>query len=74
MYFVIETQTNGNVGSGIISGHETKDAAENTYHTVLASAAISSVEKHGAFLISDDFRYFKRELYDRTNPEPLEDE
>jgi len=71
-YFVIETQANGETASGILTTHSSEGEAEQKYHLILSAAAVSQIEKHGAILIRDDLRVFKREIYDRTNPEPLE--
>ena len=68
-FFVIECQTNGDTASTIPVWYADKAQAESKYHQILSAAATSSVEKHGAILLNDDFRTFKRELYDRTNPE-----
>lgn len=54
MYFVIELQTNGGQTANIVSAYETREAAESKYHTILAAAAISSVEKHAAVIITEE--------------------
>ena len=72
-YFVIETQANGDSGSAIVNNYTSENVAEQKYHQILSAAAVSNIEKHGAILISDDLRIFKREIYDRTNPEPIEE-
>jgi len=54
MYFVIELQTNGGQTANIVTSHATREEAESKYHTVLAAAAVSSVEKHAAVMISDE--------------------
>ena len=53
-YIVIEIQKNasGKV-STIVTQHADRLAAEGKYHTILASAATSSVAQHGAVLLTD---------------------
>ena len=54
MYFVIELQTNGGSTAHLVTSHATREAAESKYHTVLAAAAVSSVEKHAAIIVSEE--------------------
>ncbi len=54
MYFVIELQTTGGQTAHLVSSHATREAAERKYHTILAAAAISSVEKHAAAIITEE--------------------
>jgi len=54
-YIVIEIQTaaDGTVGN-LVTAHETRSEAESKYHSVLASAAISSIPQHAAALLASD--------------------
>lgn len=54
MYFVIELQTNGGQTAHLVTSHATREAAESKYHTVLAAAAVSAVEKHAAIIVSEE--------------------
>jgi hypothetical protein len=54
MYFVIELQTNNGQTAYLVTSHATRAEAESKYHTVLSAAAVSSVEKHAAILVSDE--------------------
>lgn len=54
MYFVIELQTNNGQTANIVTSHATREAAESKYHTVLAAAAVSAVEKHAAVMVSEE--------------------
>ena len=54
MFFVIETQTNDGVGSTIVTTFADRNEAESKFHDILKSAAISSVQKHGAVILSED--------------------
>ena len=53
-YVVVELQKNGDTMSNIVTAHNTLEEAEYKFHTVAASAAISSVEKHAVTLLNDD--------------------
>lgn len=64
MYIVVETQTNtnGTVGT-LINSFEEQNAAENKYHQILASAAISALPFHSAFMLTDEGLMVKSECY-----------
>ena len=66
-WFVIETQETGDTASSISTAYPSKEVAEQAYHTVLAYASVSEVDRHGAVLISSDYRFFKNEVYDKTS-------
>lgn len=55
MYIVIELQKNadGHV-SNIVTEHATLAEAESKYHSVLASAAISTIPVHSAIIVSEE--------------------
>jgi len=55
MFFVIELQkqANGSVGN-IVTSHETQEAAESKYFSVLAAAAVSELPVHAAALLSEE--------------------
>ena len=44
VYYVIESQVNGETGSVIPTAYTDKALAEQAYHTSLAAAAVSSVQ------------------------------
>lgn len=64
MYIVVETQTNtnGTVGT-LINSFEEQNAAESKYHQILASAAISTLPFHCAFMLTDEGLMVKSECY-----------
>ena len=66
MYIVIELQTNGGQTANIVTAHADLNSAESQYHSILASAAVSSVEIHAAVLISDEGFPLKNECYKHT--------
>lgn len=53
-YLVIELQKSeqGTVAN-IVTQHDTRNAAESKYHTILAAAAVSNVYQHSAVLLTD---------------------
>ena len=63
-FTVIELQ-NGIVGANVWT-YDTINAAEAKYHSVLAAAAVSSVEVHSAVLLNDSGFCVKHESY--THP------
>lgn len=64
MYLVIEIQkTNNGSLSAITTTHESRDEAEQKYHTVLAYAAVSSVNVHSAVMLDDTGMRIKGETY-----------
>ena len=65
MYIVMEIQK-GNTASTIVNSYETLNEAENKYHTILAYAAISSVLKHSAVLLTEEGDYIKHECFEHT--------
>lgn len=71
VWYVIEVQTNNGQGAAIPTAYTDRDTAEQKYHMILSAAAVSSVEQHGAILISSDMREFRREYYDRTGEETI---
>ena len=64
MYIVLETQTNseGQVAT-LINQFEDEFAADSKFHQILASAAISDIPIHTAFILTDDGRAIRAESY-----------
>lgn len=65
VYYVLETQTNED-GTGAVLPAIVKtdlNEAESEYHRILHYAAISSVYKHGAVIITEDDVVIKKESY-----------
>lgn len=63
-YLVIEIQksTTGEVAN-IVTSHNTLNEAESKYHTILASAAISSVPVHSAVILNETGFCVKNQSY-----------
>ena len=53
MYLVIEIQKNGDNISTLVDSFSNLNQAKSKYHTILAAASISSVDRHGACLLDD---------------------
>ena len=70
VYIVVELQTaaNGTV-SNIVTTHADFNSAESKFHTVLAAAAISSVPKHAAILMSEEGFPMRHECYTHIEEE-----
>lgn len=63
MYIVTEVQVNQNNEVAVLnSSYDNYNQAVSKYHTVLAAAAISNVDRHGAFLYTED-GYIAQECY-----------
>lgn len=63
MYLVIELQTNGDTMANLAWAYSSKEQAEQKYHTVLAAAAVSTVETHTALIMNAEGTVIKRETY-----------
>ena len=67
MYYVFELQTYGNgTGSAIPMSYDNLPAAESKYYLILSAAAVSSVYRHGAVLMTEEGFTLKQEVY--THP------
>lgn len=53
-YIVMEIQNSGNTTATIVTTHDTYLDAQNKYHNILAAAAISTVESHGAVVLTSE--------------------
>ena len=62
MFIVMEIQKS-NTAATIVNTYETRNEAENKYHTILAAAAVSSVPQHAAVLLDDNGEYIKSECF-----------
>ncbi len=60
MYIVLEIQDT----AVLVNSYDTRNEAENKYHTILAYAAISTVEKHSAVMITNDGTFIKSESFE----------
>lgn len=53
MYIVIEMQTNGTTTATLTNAYANKNIAYQKYHTILASASVSSVGIHTALIMNE---------------------
>lgn len=63
MIFVIETQVNGSNGAVIPFSFTDREQAEAKYHSLLAVAAVSNVERHSVVMINEYGFLIKSETY-----------
>lgn len=60
MYIVLEIQDT----AVLVNSYDTRNEAENKYHTILAYAAVSSVEMHAAVMLNEDGSFVKSECFE----------
>ena len=74
VFYVLELQTYGDgTGSVIPQSYPNLRAAESKYYLILSAAAISTVYRHGAVLMTEEGFTLKQEVF--THPvEPAEAE
>ena len=53
-YIVMEIQNNAGATATLVNTYDTYLAAQNAYHNILASAAVSTVESHGAVVLTSE--------------------
>ena len=70
-YIVIELQTTNGTTANIVSQYSDKNLAEQKYHQILASAAVSTVDIHTA-LMTDEYGHFLRAEHYEHNTEEEE--
>ena len=73
MYLVIEMQTNAGSGiATILTQKATMPEAESLWHTILAAAAVSSVEVHSASVLNEAGKQVLHQAYahSASQPEP----
>lgn len=63
MFIVMEIQKDVTAAT-LVSTHDTRNEAENKYHTVLAYAAVSSLPKHSAVMLTEEGEYIKSECFE----------
>jgi len=55
MFIVLETQTHADGTVGVIpTAYTNENEAHSKYHAILSAAAVSSIPKHTAFMLTDD--------------------
>ena len=75
IWYVFELQTYGDgTGSAIPMSFPDIRQAESKYYLILSAAAISSVYRHGAVLMTEEGFVLKQEVFTHVVPEPEEPE
>lgn len=74
MYFVLEIQINNGTGSILSFSFDERAEAEAKYHTILAVASVSDVQKHSAVLMAENGITLKQESYFHIEEEPQSEE
>lgn len=73
MWIVMEIQKNGDQIATVVNAYADKNEAKAKYHTILAAAAVSKVEQHGATFFDDKGTINTNEYYEHP-VEPEESE
>ena len=69
-FTVIEKQIIGGTPATLATHYGTESAALAAYYTILAAAAVSTIEYHAAHIIRDDGIMIEGRVFDRrTEPE-----
>lgn len=63
MVIVMEIQK-GTTTTTLVNAYETRNEAENKYHTILAYAAVSTLPKHSAVMLTEEGEYIKHECFE----------
>lgn len=63
-YIVIEIQVNGDSVGVLTDSFSDRNQAESSYHSILAAAAISSVERHTAVMLLDNGQLIHSQTYE----------
>ena len=63
MFIVIELQKSDTLAV-LSDTYETRNQAEQKYHTTLAYAAVSEIPKHSAVMLDEDGTYIKSETFE----------
>ena len=72
MYIVFEIQYNGKTAATLTNVYETANDANAKYHTILASAAVSSLPVHSAVIMDETGNLIKSEFYRHASEEAEE--
>lgn len=69
MFVVIELQKNGDQLASIVTKYNTMNEADSKFYTVMAAAAISTVEKHACTLLTEDGLSLRNAYYEHEQEE-----
>lgn len=62
-YVVIELQENGEQVANLVNAYSSVNQAEEKYHQILSTAAVSQVPCHSAVMLNSEGMYIKSESY-----------
>lgn len=72
-YLVIEIQTNANGTVGnLVYSYADRNTAEQKYHLILSSAAVSQLPSHAAALMTSEGQLLERKCYHHAEVEAEE--
>ncbi len=70
LYTTLENQVRNDGSKGLLYDHfEDYNAAVAKFYTICAAAAVSEIPYHAAFILADDGRMMKSEIFDRRTEE-----
>ncbi len=70
MYIVAEFQTSGDSTAILTYSYTESNLAEQKYHEILSSAAVSNVPLHAVSMLNEYGCIAKNEFYTHATPEP----
>lgn len=70
-YFVIETQA-GDTPAALVTVFQDLAQAKQKYYQIMAAAAVSTVPKHGAMILTDSMFVIMSGCEVHVNPDPEE--
>lgn len=66
MFIIIELQTSHGTTTNLVYVFSDRNSAEHQYHTILSSAAVSTVDVHTAILTNEYGAFLKKESYNHN--------
>ena len=70
MFIVLEAQTNKNGVLGtLINQYNDYNQAESKYYAILSAAAVSSLPRHAAFILTNEGMFVKGDCYTHEDPD-----
>lgn len=63
-YIVIEVQKSNGEVSTLVTTHTTKNEAESKFYQIMAAAAVSSIERHSASILTEDGNCYMTATYE----------
>lgn len=74
LYYIYEQQTSdNNTGAALVTTKATRQEADQVFFTIMATASVSAVPKHGAMIVDSDMFVLRNELAYRPPVEQAEE-